>query len=232
MDIGKDRKINLLEISWWVAIAITPAIVLTKTSFQILYPLFKTKFLDGFFPLILLIFTVIWFIIYMFTTKRELSFAEDFINLKKIKDIDVGEFLIVISLAILFGALMCNYHNFIIFCGLVVLLEFFDLLGNAIIVHNIYISLKTDVSEKNEITPIQQLMYDYYLENPTILRDFMVFFFHNVSLLLSIVYLYTNIEILRYIIYSNLIITITISEIIIFIWRKKRDNRYQKLMSE
>ena len=200
----------------------TAATIQSWTKFSEIYLIDKIHF---FLSISLAVVAFFLFIIYSIETYRELNLLNDYLDSKLSPRVKSKTFLTILILAIFFGTLISISHLIIAYSLILVVYNLFDLWGGwqvkKIIRPLIKNKLKKEVhKEEREIVTA---LYDYYFNNPTFQRVVTIMFFNWGAVCISIIFYFLNDSLYRNIAYVLIIFNIIIGEIIIYIWRRKRD---------
>lgn len=188
--------------------------------------LFEEDIYEGILSVGLFFSTMIWIVLYIYSVKNELNLLHDYFSAKKIPRYQVNAGTLSAIVAVLFLGLAWFSYYIYIYCILVIFLQFFDIWGGSTI--NAYIfdefteeiqKIKKDKKKKIKL----KILASYYLRNPIFLRNSINLLFFFFSFILVIYYRITNNVYLKYYAYIILILIIFLSNFILHMWRKKRE---------
>lgn len=186
-------------------------------SLEKLITIFKQDKVEGILIVFLLISTIGWGIFYLYTAHNELELLSRFFNVKKISRIKPIVYFIVVFMTITFALLIGFPYNLLIYCILAIIFEIFDIWGATIIHKNLYLEYIAEIGEKDNKKDERKIIVDFYIKNPTFLRTTLILVSFFVALIILIQY--TN----KYISYIIMILTIICGNVLIQLWRSKRD---------
>jgi len=178
-----------------------------------------------FFSIFLAIVAFSLFIIYAIETYRELNLLNDYLDAKLSPRVKSKTFLTILILAIFFGILISTSHLIIAYSLILVTYNLFDLWGGWQVSKAIkpLIEKKLKKEVHNEEREIVTALYDYYFNNPTSQRVVTIMFFNWGAVCIGIIFYFLQETLYRNIAYLLIISNVIIGEIIIYIWRRKRD---------
>lgn len=187
------------------------------TSLEKYTKIFEQDTVEGILIVILLISTIGWGSLYIFTVVNELRLLRRFFNVKKISSIKSIVYIIGFFMAITFAALIGFSYNLLLYCIFAIIFEILDTWGATIIHKNIYLEYIEEIGEEDNKKDGRKAIADFYLKNPTFLRTTLILVSCFVALIILIQY--AN----KYVSCVIMILTIICGNIIIQLWRSKRD---------
>ena len=140
-------------------------------------------------------------------------------------------------LALFFGMLISISHLILIFSIIIVFYNLCDVWGGWQVSKTIrpLIDRKLAMDDCIEEKEIIKTLKLYYFGNPTLQRVITIMFCNWIAVCMSLIFYFDHNPLFRNIAYSLIILNIIISEIVIYLWRKKRDkiiDRFEKTLSE
>ena len=173
--------------------------------------------------ILLALFSFGLFVAYAIATHYELNILKDYLDEKDVPRVMPKTYLVVIGLAILFGALISVSDKLVIYSSIMVSYNLFDLWGCWQVAKQIGSPLEKKLAisqDKPYKQALQNIKY-FYFGNPIFPRIVTIMFINWIVVCLSLAYFLTNNELLRNIGYIIILINIAVGEIIIHRWRAK-----------
>jgi len=126
-------------------------------------------------------------------------------------------YFIGIFMAIIFASLPGLSCYLLLYCIFMIIFEILDTWGATIVHRNIWIEYIKEIEEEDGKKDERKIWADFYFKNPTFLRTTLILINYFIALIILIQY--TD----KYISYIIMILTIICGNIIIQLWRRKRD---------
>lgn len=211
-----ERLYRLLKNYWQVGVAFTVTIAFFLISKDHIKQMILTDPLQGATLLLLLIFTIVWFVAYIHATFNELEMLHG-CNI----EVAIGmsnwlPLFLILSIALCFGVLIAFIDDMLFYSIFAILLILFNSIGFVIVQRSIFV---TAFSSKT----IPQSIIEYYLYRPFLLHQLGMLSGFFLSLLFSVIFHYTQTASLKIVAPIIAIITILLGEYFVFHWRKIRD---------
>ena len=218
------KKYNTLKSYINISVGISISTAFFILSYDNIVEEINNDLVRGILIILLLLVSLGWYANYLFTNITDLETYSSLNLVEKISSLSIKEFWLIMILSLLFGALISSSTNILIFSAISVTLELFDIFGDIKVMSNLNnILLRENFYGGKKENKILIAIYDFWFNNPTLQRDILILFFFFVSLISAIINFYTDIKFFNYLSYTICILTIVLSEFIIYKWRKKRD---------
>jgi hypothetical protein len=181
---------------------------------------------------ILALLTFGLFIRYWIACNDELSMLTYYLDEPPTLRVKSKTYAVIILLAIFFGILMSSADRIIVYAALIVTYSLLDMWGSWQVLRAIepLIDHKLATAEGDQ-RKIVLYIRKYYFSNPTLQRIVTIMFASWIALVFAIMARYEKERSVSYeaVAYSILILNIVISEAVIALWRKKRDDAIEQI---
>ncbi|MEW5924032.1 MAG: hypothetical protein AB1746_08600, partial [Candidatus Zixiibacteriota bacterium] len=226
---GTDSKsYQTLNMLWAAGMAITFFLAALIPSWEKYTRLFSVDFVLFLESSILGLITFILFLRYAIASHHELTMLEEYLNGSTAPRVKAKTYLVIFLLAVFFGFLISYTDSLEIYTSVYLLYILFDLWGGwqvqVILRPLIDKRLAGNISEKDRKIIIE--IEKFYFKHPVLQRIVTLMFVNWIVICLAIIaYMTTNenLSFLRNLGYILLIANIIWGEILIFLWRYKRD---------
>ena len=221
----KNNPYKTYKILWAIGLSFVFFTASTIQSWRKFSEIYYIDRIHFFFSIFLAIVAFSLFIIYAIETYRELNLLNDYLDAKLSPRVKSKTFLTILILAIFFGILISTSHLIIAYSLILVTYNLFDLWGGWQVSKAIkpLIEKKLKKEVHNEEREIVTALYDYYFNNPTFQRVVTIMFFNWGAVCIGIIFYFSQETLYRNIAYLLIISNVIIGEIVIYIWRRKRD---------
>ncbi|MDE3154636.1 MAG: hypothetical protein KGN76_06010 [Acidobacteriota bacterium] len=133
-----------------------------------------------------------------------------------------------VALGILFGGLIASSTNILWYTAVIVLLELFDLLGQATVSMNVARMWRRGAFKPDGGADRAEVLFEYYLERPLVVRCAILMFIYFSALILALAGALVGSVYATYAAYVLVIVTIPLGERVIFAWRRARNAALEK----
>jgi len=221
----KRRTYESFTLLWTTGLAITLFATSAFQSWSKYTNILKQDLSHFILSILLALFSFCLFVAYAIATHHELILLKDYIYIDEdnVTRVMPKTYLVIIGLAILFGALIAVSDKLVIYSSIMVAYNLFDLWGGWQVAKQIGLLLekKLAITQDEKYKHALQTIKHFYFGNPTLPRIVIIMFFNWIVVCLSLAYYLTNNELLRNIGYIIILINIAAGEIIIHRWRFK-----------
>jgi hypothetical protein len=192
---------------------------------QQLVTIFNQNKVHGLFCIVLSVTTVILYVLYLRAVRIEIDLIDTAFDTNFVKKASGFVLFEAIALGILFGVLIYESTEIIYYSGIAAIYSTVDLYGQNTVIRNINIFIKESRIRHPFGKQESEILFDYYIKKPLLTKIAITLVMFCLALVLSIIAHFTNNEILTYLAYCIVILTIVIGEIFIHVWRHSRDVR-------
>jgi hypothetical protein len=213
--------------NWAFGITVTVAFsLLIKDK---IIDIFNEDSLLGVLCSLLMITTVIRYFVYLNSGRKELDMIDAVFDYNKIENPVGPVFPLIIFISVCFGALIAFSIDALVYSIIFCLFALADIYGQGVIINNVVRSiLESFIKKGDDISDKLNAHIYFYIEKPLLLHASFFLVFGCVSIVLSIIFHYTNNKLLLYFSYIILIMINNVGEYIILRWRIQRDKIYYK----
>ncbi|MFA5353643.1 MAG: hypothetical protein WC291_05395 [Thermodesulfovibrionales bacterium] len=230
----KTSSFETLNTLWMTALAITFFVATLIPSWGKYIEIFQKDKMHFAESTTLAIVTFILFLRYAIACHYELGMLADHVDESSAPRIRAKTYVVIMSLALFFGVLISVSDKILIYAVLIVIYNLIDLWGGFQVqkILRPLIDERIGAEKSQQEIEILRTIDCYYFQNPTLQRIVTIMFVNWIAVCSALISSYEEkglSQIYRDIAYLILVLNIIISELFIFIWRKKRDNAIERI---
>jgi len=214
-----ERFYRLLKNYWQVGVAFTVTIAFFLISKDHIKQLFISDLLQGAIVVLLLLFTIVWFVAYIHATFNELEMLYSCNIEAPISISNWFPLFLILVIAFCFGVLIAYITDILIYASFAILLIIFNATGFAIIQKSILVSF---LPPKN--INIRKPIIEYYIGRPFLMHQLGMLTGFFIALIVSLIGHYEKMSTLKIVASCIAMMTIIMGESFVFCWRKRRDS--------
>ena len=181
----------------------------------------------------LVILSIGLFLQYWWNSSYELDMLTEHLGELNTPRIKIQTYIVIICLGIFFGILISFSHKILIYCVFIIVYSLFDLWGSWQVLKSIapLIKKRLGVEKLDQERRIIETIHEYYFSNPTLQRIVTIMFFSWIAFAFALLAIYekSSSRILQFVAYLTIGLNIVVSELIITIWRRRRNRVIEAL---
>lgn len=209
------------------------AISLTATAIALarrdVFDAMKEDVVYGLLSIALLVATLIRMVLYHSAVRTEVDLLEWALNTKQVLVLRGPVLPIVVGLSVTFAAQIATVTNILVFSALFMLFTALDMFGPIVIMRNVGAVMIERRFADEAVDGAARAIYDYYYGNPTILRVAIMLLASVGSFVLAILWHYEKVAAYQYAAYALAITTVVVGEVVMKVWRQRRDREVERL---
>ena len=222
----KETKIyETLNLLWATGLTVAFSIAAIIFSWGKYVELYKADFYHFVSSAILGACAIVLFARYVIATHYELTMLSVYLNGSSAPRAKPPVYVMMLLLSIALGCAMATTDKIYLYSGIMSIMGLTDIWGSRYLIKTIdpLISKKLAHEKDSSRREIINAIRDYYISNPTLERGITLMYVNWIVVCLGIIYYFSNNVFIRHSAYVVAIANFIGGEIVISIWRRRRD---------